>query len=269
MKRTRTSTTDHSWKDPAPGHVRVYVWEWPVRFSHWVLVVTIVALSITGYYMHSPYIIARGHTAYVMGTMRFVHLLSAFAFTLAMVVRAVWFFFGNRWATISQYVPTTIKRWKDMLEVTRYYTFLKWSPVAFIGHNPLAGAAYLAVYALVAVEILTGFALYSQVLGSPVLNFFIGWLPHLIDIQWLREIHFITMFGFWMFFIHHLYTVILVAVEEENGLVDSIFSGYKFVTQHHLDKDIEEFGDPSERMEIAAPLTTPAAERDVHPPTSV
>ena len=57
-----------------------------------------------------------------------------------------------------------------------------------------------------------------------------------MDIQWLREIHFLVMFGFWMFFIHHLYTCILVAVEEENGLMESIFSGWKFVHRSLLEK---------------------------------
>jgi hypothetical protein len=45
------------------------------------------------------------------------------------------------------------------------------------------------------------------------------------------------MFGFWMFFIHHIYTAILVSVEEENGLMDSIFSGYKFVPKQELLRD--------------------------------
>jgi len=95
---------------------------------------------------------------------------------------------------------------------------------------------------MVIIEILTGFALFSKVVGSPVLNFFIGWLPRLIDIQWLREIHFITMFGFWMFFIHHIYTAILVAIEEQNGLMDSIFSGYKFVSKKELQEENAETG---------------------------
>ena len=48
------------------------------------------------------------------------------------------------------------------------------------------------------------------------------------------------MFGFWMFFIHHLYTAILVSIEEENGVMESIFSGYKFVPEHELREAIAE-----------------------------
>jgi Ni/Fe-hydrogenase 1 B-type cytochrome subunit len=46
------------------------------------------------------------------------------------------------------------------------------------------------------------------------------------------------MFGFWAFFIHHIYTAILVSVEEQDGLMDSIFSGYKFVPEHELEDDL-------------------------------
>ncbi|MFZ3332193.1 MAG: hypothetical protein WA197_16280, partial [Candidatus Acidiferrales bacterium] len=63
--------------------------------------------------------------------------------------------------------------------------------------------------------------------------------------------HFLVMFGFWMFFIHHLYTAILVSVEEENGVMESIFSGYKFIPEHELREAIEEEGgeEPEPRLE--------------------
>jgi Ni/Fe-hydrogenase 1 B-type cytochrome subunit len=201
------------------------------------MVITIISLSITGYYMHAPYVAAGGRTAYVMGTMRFVHIVSGFAFMLAILIRMYWFFFANRWSRWNQYIPTTKKRLANLVAVGKYYGFMAWSPVRYIGHNPMAGAAYAVVYAMAIVEIITGLALYSQILGSKTLSFFVGWIPHFIDIQWLREIHFLIMFGFWMFFIHHIYTAILVSVEEENGLMDSIFSGYKFVPKQELLRD--------------------------------
>lgn len=245
MKKTqRDVRPDSSWKRPAPGHVRLYVWEWPVRFSHWVFVFTIVALSITGYYMHSPYVAARGRTAYVMGTMRFVHLLSGFLFFAAIIIRGVWFFIGNRWSRLNQFIPTTKKRWQQMLAVGKYYGFMAWSPVRFIGHNPMAGAAYAVVYAMVIVEVITGLVLFSFIVHNKILTFFVGWIASVIDIQWMREIHFLIMFGFWMFFIHHIYTAILVSIEEENGLMDSIFSGYKFIPKAELLEEAEASHDP-------------------------
>jgi Ni/Fe-hydrogenase 1 B-type cytochrome subunit len=231
---------DLPWKETTPEQVRLYVWEWPVRFTHWVLVVTIVSLSITGYYMHAPYVTARGHQAYVMGWMRFVHILSAFALTLAMAVRVVWFFLGNHWARLDQYIPLTKPRWRGFGNVVKYYAFLAWAPVSYIGHNPVAGLAYLVVYALVIIEIVTGFTMFSFIVGSPTLHFLFGWLPPLINIQYLRETHFLVMFAFWMFFIHHIYTAVLVAIEERSALMDSIFSGFKYVPEDELAHQLAE-----------------------------
>jgi Ni/Fe-hydrogenase 1 B-type cytochrome subunit len=205
-----------------------------------VIVTTIISLSITGYYMHDPFVIPHGRTAFLMGTMRFVHVLSGFAFLCAILIRVVWMFAGNRWASWDQLIPTTKKRFKDFIETCRYYGFMSWSPTPHIGHNALAGAAYAAVFGMGIVEIITGLTLYSQVLGNRVLLFFFGWIPHVVDIQWLREIHFFLMFGFWMFFIHHLYTAILVSIEEENAVMESIFSGYKFIPEHELQEALAE-----------------------------
>jgi Ni/Fe-hydrogenase 1 B-type cytochrome subunit len=255
MKKTNRNTEpDASWKEPAPGQVRLYVWEWPVRFSHWVMVFTIISLSITGYYMHAPYVAAHGRTAYAMGTMRFIHLVSGFAFMGAILIRMFWFIYANRWSRWNQYIPTTRKRLANLVAVGKYYGFMAWSPVRYIGHNPMAGAAYAVVYAMALVEILTGMVLYSQILGNRALLFLVGWIPRFIDIQWLREIHFLIMFGFWMFFIHHIYTAILVSIEEENGLMDSIFSGYKFVPKEELLRDpaVEEMLPDSETVPVAA-----------------
>jgi Ni/Fe-hydrogenase 1 B-type cytochrome subunit len=234
------ASRDDHWKQPAHGQVRVYVWEWPVRFAHWILVGTVASLSITGYYMHAPYIVPYGKTAYVMGTMRFIHVLSGFALLGALLIRVVWMFIGNRWSRWDQLIPTTKQRFKDLLATGKYYGFMAWEPTPHIGHNGLAGLAYAAVFGMAGLEIVTGFTLYSQTLGSPTLTHLVGWIPRVLDIQWLREIHFLTMFGLWMFFIHHLYTAILVSVEEQNGVMESIFSGYKFVPEHELQAEMNE-----------------------------
>jgi Ni/Fe-hydrogenase 1 B-type cytochrome subunit len=260
MKKTlREQGHGAQWRRPAHGQVRVYVWEWPVRAAHWVIVATIGSLSVTGYYMHAPFVISHGRTAYVMGTMRFVHLLSGFAFLCAVLMRIIWMFCGNRWAYWDQFIPTTKKRLKDLSESGRYYAFMTWSPKPQIGHNALAGASYAVIYAFAILEIFTGLALYSQVLGSRTLSFFFGWLPRLVDIQWLREIHFLVMFVFWMFFIHHVYTAILVSVEEESAVMEGIFSGYKFVPEHELAAAIADEGDSVAELQPAQIATKSVA----------
>jgi len=209
------------------GLVRVYVWEWPVRISHWLIFLSILVLSFTGYYLYNPFLIARGRDAFVMGTMRFIHEISGFVFFAAFLLRAYWFFRGNRWARWPQFVPIERHQRRGALNMLRYYLFLRREPVSRVGHNPLAGAAYAVVYLLVVIEILTGLSLFNHVNRNSILAFFIGWLPRLISIQYLREIHFLIMFLLWAFFVHHVYSAVLLSIEERSGLVGSIFSGYK------------------------------------------
>ena len=44
----------------------------------------------------------------------------------------------------------------------------------------------------------------------------------------LRETHFLLMFVFLAFLIHHVYSAVLIGIEERSGLMAGIFSGYKF-----------------------------------------
>jgi Ni/Fe-hydrogenase 1 B-type cytochrome subunit len=45
------------------------------------------------------------------------------------------------------------------------------------------------------------------------------------------------MFLFMAFVIHHVYSAMLVSKEERNGLMESIFSGWKFIPRWLLEKD--------------------------------
>jgi Ni/Fe-hydrogenase 1 B-type cytochrome subunit len=217
--------------------IRVYVWELPVRITHWVIFLCIVALSFTGYYLYDPFIISRGKGAFLMGTMRFIHEVAGFVFMAAFLARMYWFFKGNKWARWRQFLPIGKEQWRGFVGQLQYYMFLRRTPTFRVGHNPLAGATYSVVYLLMLVEILTGLALYNHVLGNKALGFFINWLPRLISIRYLREIHFLIMFAFLAFLIHHVYSAVLIGIVERSGLVGGIFSGYKFFPESRVKED--------------------------------
>ena len=233
------SVTASSWSESrapyAPGNsVRVYVWELPVRFSHWFIVLSAAVLGFTGYYMHNPFIVVRSRTAYLMGTMRYIHLLAASVFISAFLWRFYWFFVGNEWSNWRAFVPIHRYQWQGMGRMVKYYSFLQKNLTHYVGHNALAAVTYMVMFTLMLVEILTGLALYSYTVSNRVLTFFIGWLPRLIDISYLRLTHFLIMFAFPVFVIHHVYSAVLVSWEERNGLIESIFTGYKFVPEEEL-----------------------------------
>ena len=93
------------------------------------------------------------------------------------------------------------------------------------------------VFTFMLLEIITGLTLYTQVRGRWLLGWLFSWIPGVIDIQYLRLAHFCIMFTFFAFVIHHVYSAVLVSWEERNGLIESIFTGYKFVPRHELEED--------------------------------
>ncbi len=253
---------------PETELVRTYVWEKPVRIAHWLIFFAFVSLSFTGLYIHRPFLVSSGRPLFLMATVRFVHVISGFVLIGAFALRVYWFFKGNFWSRWPAYVPIRRKQWQGMGDMLEFYLFLRFDPGRRVGHNPLAALTYFIIYLLILVEILTGLALYSRVLGNSVLNQFIGWLPQLIDPAYLRLIHFSLVFVFFAFVIFHVYASVLVSMEEENGLLDSIFSGWKFVPAGELRHEIVAIPEArrfAKRHELL-PRGTPDEERAKVPP---
>jgi len=215
---------------PQENLVRVYVWEIPVRVTHWIIVLSIAVLSFTGFYLYDPFLISRGQTLFLMGTIRFIHEVTGFVFIAAVLLRFYWFFKGNRWAHWRSFLP--LQQWwrRGFRKQLKYYLFMARNPESEVGHNPLAAATYVVVYALMIVEILTGLALLDYVsgIGHGFLTTGFGWISNWIGIGYVREIHFLIMFAFLAFVIHHVYSAVLIGIEERSGLMGGIFSGYKF-----------------------------------------
>lgn len=214
--------------------IAVYVWQLPVRVVHWFLVLSIATLSVTGYYMHAPFLQSTDARAWVMGTMRFVHELAGFVLLSSLLLRLYWFFAGNQWARWRAYIPHTKRQWADSKSMVSYYAFLRRGPIPGVGHNPLAAFTYLVIYGLLALEALTGLVLFSGVVGSRTLTFFVGWIQRLVDIQYIRTTHYLIMFVLAAFLMQHVYSAISVSLEERNGLMESIFTGWKFVSRKLL-----------------------------------
>jgi Ni/Fe-hydrogenase 1 B-type cytochrome subunit len=210
--------------------VRVYVWEKPVRIAHWVIFFCVFILGFTGYYIYKPFIISRDGSVFLMAQMRFVHEVTAFVFISAVLVRSYWWFTGTGLAHWTGFISS--KRWwrQGLWRQLKYYFFLRSRPSTHLGHNPLAAVTYMCIWALIVIEIITGMALLDYVngLGHGALHFFFGWVFWIVGVHYVREAHFLIMFAFLAFMIHHVYSAVLISVEEGSGLMDGIFSGYKF-----------------------------------------
>lgn len=217
--------------------IAVYVWQYPLRLVHWGLVLSIVALSFTGYYIHNPFIIGQTKTPFLMGWFRFVHESFAMVFIGCFLLRIYLFFFGDRWVRWRALVPYRKEQFKEMIQVMKFYAFMRPTPLSKVGHNAMAAASYIGIYALVFVEIVTGLVMYNWLRHSAILTPLVGWIPRLISIQTIRLIHYFLMFVFIAFGILHVHLCLIVSSAEKRGLLDSIFTGYKIIPVDELEED--------------------------------
>ena len=219
-----------------PARHTVYVWELPVRIIHWTIVVTLIVLSITGYYIYDPYFPGSGlagHPGFTMGELRFIHEAAGFLFTAAVLSRIYWSFVGNRYAHWRALLPITKAQRSDFMQTLRFYLFLRRNPPHGNGHNPLAALSYVVLYIGFLITILTGLGLFAWAIRRPPWTTLFGWTWGVMSVPALRLTHFLLMFVFWAFTIHHVYAAALFDVEEHNGELSSIITGYKADVMEH------------------------------------
>jgi Ni/Fe-hydrogenase 1 B-type cytochrome subunit len=217
--------------------IAVYVWQYPLRLVHWGLVLSIAALAFTGYYIQNPFIVGQQSTRFMMGWFRFVHECFGMVFIAMFLLRLYLFFAGDRWVRWQEMVPLKKAQWKEMIQVMKFYAFMRPTPVSKVGHNAMAAASYIGIYTLVLVEIVTGLVMYNWLAHVAFLTFFLGWVPRLVSIQNIRLIHFCLMFVFIAFGILHVHLCLIVSSAEKRGLMDSIFTGYKIIPVDELEED--------------------------------
>jgi len=217
--------------------VPVYVWEVPVRLTHWLIALSLFVLSVTGLYIGRPFMTVAGPAGqwFVMGWMRIIHFYAAIVFTCAVIARVIWMFTGNKYARWDKFLSVRGVRRHGVLPTVLFYSFLRDKPAAYVGHNPVAGSAYLLVFGLYFLAIGTGLVMHapSAEVGSP-LRAFAVFAPLFGGLQIARWIHHVVMWLLLGFTVHHVYSAILVAAVEKNGTIDSIVSGYKWVPRHEL-----------------------------------
>jgi Ni/Fe-hydrogenase 1 B-type cytochrome subunit len=211
--------------------VTLYVWQAPVRITHWVTAACIVVLSFTGGYIADPFLIPPGSN--VMSTVRQVHIITALVFLVSGMVRTYWLLAGNRFARWSAFIPTSRKQATELFRQAGFYGFVRKEIPKVLGHNQLAATAYLALFALLLIETVTGFALDGLMGAEPGASGF-GWLRELVGSQQLRMIHHLCMWLILAIALFHVYSCVLVDNLEKNGLISSIVSGFKFPTREEL-----------------------------------
>jgi Ni/Fe-hydrogenase 1 B-type cytochrome subunit len=202
----------------------VYVLELPVRVAHWAIVLAILVLSVSGWWIGTANLPARELD---MQTVRFVHICAAWVMIAAMLTRVIWMFTGNEYASWREWIPSNLQRVKEAIGiVTFYFGFRRVYPEPPGGHNVIAGLSYAGVYALLAFMALSGFALESapgagdwrNIVAAPVLS---------LGLATLRWLHHNGMWVIWAFVAIHVSIATLIDAETRGNCYNAIISGWR------------------------------------------
>lgn len=227
---------------------RVYVWELPVRIFHWVNVLSILVLTLSGFLIANPPALissAEATNLHSFGIVRYIHFIAAYIFFFNMILRVYWSFVGNQFASWRAYSPFTKKSRDNLKHVLKTDILLMNEKKPdlkniSIGHNSLAAISYIALFLIALISVFTGFALYADTATWWLPKMFSWVIPLFGGDFMVRNIHHIAMWGFIFFTLIHIYLVFYHDWLEGRGEVSSMFGGYKFVREERLKKVKEE-----------------------------
>ncbi len=224
---------------------RIYVWELPVRLYHWLNVLVLLVLIVTGFYIGDPLALMNQTEAsgvFTMGWFRFLHFIAAYLFFFNFLFRIYWGFVGNKFANWRQFLPFTKQFVQEMWTVIKVDVLLlkgskKEREHLSIGHNALAGFTYFIVFLMFLVQCFTGFGLYASMSDWWLPDLF-AWIPALLggDIV-TRQIHHWAMWFFILFAVIHVYLVFYHDYIEGRGEISSMGGGWKFIEEEFFEKD--------------------------------
>lgn len=214
---------------------RVYVWELPVRFFHWINALVILVLGVTGYIIGNPPAIMSASEAsfsYWFGTVRFIHFAAAYVFLFNFIIRLYWGFVGNKYANWKNFIPTNWKFVHEIWEVLRIDILLKREKEHMaVGHNALAGFIYFFTFIAFALACITGFGLYAAMSDWWFVQLF-AWVPGVVGGDFiLRQLHHLVLWFFVVFTIIHVYLVFYHDYVEGRGEMSSMAGGWKFIEE--------------------------------------
>ncbi len=212
---------------------RVYVWEVPVRFYHWLNFLTVVVLAVTGYLIGRPLAIQRAAEAsysYWFGKVRFLHFAAAYVFFFNFLFRIYWGFVGNRYAGWKNFIIYRRDQLREIAEVLKVDILqARVKPMDTIGHNSLAGFTYFLVFLAFLFQSLTGFGMYSAMSDAWLPRLFAWVVPLMGGDFAVRQWHHAFMWAFIVFAIVHVYLVFYHDYVEGRGVLSSMAGGWKFI----------------------------------------
>lgn len=161
----------------------------PHRIYHWINLISMAVLTITGVYIHRPF--ASG----LMNEARWLHFIFMYIILVNLMARIYYAFFGknpdyHEFGYSKKDIP-------NFVHTVKYYLFL--GPHVDTGkYNPLQKTSYIAVIPLLLLQGFTGFAIYYP-------SHFAGSIEAMGGLAAVRALHYMLMWVFIAFTLFHAY----------------------------------------------------------------
>lgn len=225
---------------------QVLVWSRKIRLFHWINVITVLLLVISGFLIYKNRLFGFSTDGKVL--LIIIHVIVGYVFTINLLFRIVIGFIGK-----------TYERWNQTLPFNKGFKmelkeFCQHKPIVYKGHNPAGKLMVLALLTLMTVQMITGLLIAgTDIYYPPFGNYFAENIA--IDKSNLEIIKpfskenvdneaFEAMIAFRMPFIYthyyifygllflislHIAGAIIAERKERSGLISSMFSGYKYL----------------------------------------
>jgi Ni/Fe-hydrogenase 1 B-type cytochrome subunit len=187
-----------------------------LRLLHWLNMISITMLCLTGYYIHAPQTFRLFAN---MNNARTTHFAFAMVLVFGVVLRVYFGIVTKDWHNVI-YEP--IKDTKKLPSMIMYYTFLAKDHPFYGKYNPGQKGMYTGVLVLAIFQIITGFILYKPETFTSWAYFFGGFLV-------VRILHYIVTWIFVLMVMVHVY----LDVAEGIPVLMSIFTGKIPADFHH------------------------------------
>ena len=212
-------------------------WSVAMRYNHWLMALSIVVLIVTGFYIAAPFTVTRGETVgkFLMGDMRFIHLLFGVILAYLYIWRLYLAFFSRFHADWKDFFAWT--NWKNTIKQVKFYMLLSKEPPEHTHlYGPLQSLAYAGLLAMVFFITLTGVILMGAGYHTGLMVFFYksvkpfeNAMGGLAIVRWT---HHILTWCFILFIVVHIYMAFWYDVVFKEGTVSSMISGVIFRKEH-------------------------------------
>jgi Ni/Fe-hydrogenase 1 B-type cytochrome subunit len=193
----------------------------PAVLMHWVHLVSIIGLVITGLDIHRPF------AAWPMATVRTIHFLLMYFLVINLVVRIYWAFVGQGSASHSNMARGKIRDYRyfgpepenkgKLVEIVKYYLFMRKEHPATSKFNTLQKVTYVFWIPLIILQAITGFSIYGPTQAWPFFSSITMWLGGL---QMVRNYHYLIM---WVFILTVAIHVYLAVAEDASAFLLMFF----------------------------------------------